>query len=128
MLGGACLKIILKVKCLSWHRKKDSVITMLLLAFVLTFLSGFSFGHVLQQSTARFCSPPAAGQFRAAVYEHELVLPSECLDRVCSRQEAVQLMERNLAVLEDQILEAASQGYIVAGNTINRDPVLQVPI
>ena len=49
-------------------------------------------------------------QFRAAVYEHELVVPSACLDRVCSRQEAIELMEINLAVLEEQIVEAANQG------------------
>ena len=49
------------------------------------------------------------GQFRAAVYEHELVLPTSCSSRVCSREEAINLMEVNLKVLEEQVVEAAKQ-------------------
>ena len=36
---------------------------------------------------------PAPGQYRAAVYEHELVLAGDCTTRLCSRQEAIQHME-----------------------------------
>ena len=44
------------------------------------------------------------------MYEHELVLPSACTSRLCTREEAVELMEINLAVLEEQVVEAARQG------------------
>ena len=53
---------------------------------------------------------PGPGMFRAAVYEHELVLPTSCSDRICSREEAMTLMEINLRVLEKQVVEAAVQG------------------
>ena len=58
----------------------------------------------------KFESPPGAGQFRAAVYEHELVVPSACTAQVCSRQEAIELMEVNLATLEKQVEQAALNG------------------
>ena len=44
------------------------------------------------------------------MYEHELVVPSACTDKVCSRQEAIELMEVNLMELEHQVEEAARQG------------------
>ena len=50
------------------------------------------------------------GQFRAAIYEHELVLPEACLYKVCSREDAVDLMEVNLQILERQVIEAAENG------------------
>ena len=50
------------------------------------------------------------GQFRAAVYEHELVLPEACLYKVCSREDAVDLMEVNLQILERKVIEAAENG------------------
>ena len=49
-------------------------------------------------------------QFRAAVYEHELVLPEACLYKVCSREDAVDLMEVNLQILERKVIEAAENG------------------
>ena len=55
-------------------------------------------------------SSPGPGQFRAAVFEHKLVLPTSCSSRLCTREEATQLMEINLSVLEDQVVEAARQG------------------
>jgi len=55
-------------------------------------------------------SPPSTGQFRAAVYEHELTVPWTCTNKLCTREEAIQLMEINLAVLRGQVAEAASQG------------------
>merc|ERR1712212_1381635 len=55
-------------------------------------------------------SPPAPGQFRAAVYEHELSVPWPRTTSVCSRDQAIQLMEINLAVLRRQVEEAAEQG------------------
>jgi len=53
---------------------------------------------------------PAAGQFRAAVYEHELTVPWTCTEQLCTREQAIQLMEVNLAILREQVEEAASQG------------------
>ena len=50
------------------------------------------------------------GQFRAAVFEHELVLPEACLYKVCSREDAVDLMEVNLQILERKVIEAAENG------------------
>ena len=74
---------------------------MLLFLFLLMFVSPpSSLGQ----------SDPGPGQFRAAVYEHELVVPSACTSRVCTREEAVDLMEINLGVLEEQVVEAARQG------------------
>ena len=54
--------------------------------------------------------PVEAGQFRAAVYEHELLVPFSCLARLCSRDEAISLMEDNLRLLELEVVEAARQG------------------
>ena len=51
-----------------------------------------------------------SGEFRAAVYEHEVILPISCLARLCSRDEAISLMEENLWVMEQQVVEAARQG------------------
>ena len=50
------------------------------------------------------------GQFRAAIFEHELVLPEACLYKVCSREDAVDLMEVNLQILERKVIEAAENG------------------
>ena len=50
------------------------------------------------------------GQFRAAVFEHELVLPEACLYKVCSREEAIDLMEVNLQMMERKVIEAAENG------------------
>ena len=50
------------------------------------------------------------GKFRAAIYEHELVIPEECLYKVCSREDAVELMEVNLQILETKVVEAAENG------------------
>ena len=50
------------------------------------------------------------GQFRAAVFEHELVLPEACLYKVCSREDAINLMEVNLQILESKVIEAAENG------------------
>ena len=50
------------------------------------------------------------GQFRAAVLEHELLLPSPCLTSLCSRARAIQLMEQNLWLMEQQVEEASRQG------------------
>ena len=69
-----------------------------------------SISHLLFPVLVLSVSPPGPGQFRAAVYEHELVLPTSCSDRVCSREEAVSLMEVNLLVLEEQVVEAGRQG------------------
>ena len=44
------------------------------------------------------------------MYEHELVVPTACTGTVCSRQEAILLMEENLMELEHQVEEAARQG------------------
>jgi len=55
-------------------------------------------------------SVPASGQFRAAVYEHELTVPWTCTQNLCTREQAIQMMEVNLAVLRGQVEEAASQG------------------
>ena len=75
---------------------------LLLLLFLINSLSGWP----SPSSPPR----PAGGQFRAAVLEHELVLPSSCLTTPCSRARAVQLMEENLWVMEQQVVEAARQG------------------
>jgi pantetheine hydrolase len=56
---------------------------------------------------------PEPATFLAAVYEHELVVPWACTERVCSREEAVQAMQVNLAVLRDQVAEAARQGAAI---------------
>jgi len=48
--------------------------------------------------------------FRAAVYEHLIIEPQMCQERVCTRQEAINAMETNLQVLAHQVEEAASQG------------------
>ena len=50
------------------------------------------------------------GQFRAAVFEHELILPEACLYKVCSREEAIDLMEVNLQMMERKVNEAAENG------------------
>ena len=50
------------------------------------------------------------GTFRAAIYEHELVLPEACLYTVCSREDAIDLMEVNLQILERKVIEAAENG------------------
>ena len=60
--------------------------------------------------TAASPAPPAAGQFRAAVLEHELTVPWTCTQNLCTRDQAIQLMEVNLAVMRGQVAEAASQG------------------
>ena len=53
---------------------------------------------------------PKEGKFRAAVFEHELVLPEACLYKVCSREDAIELMEINLQILEAKVIEAAENG------------------
>ena len=53
---------------------------------------------------------PKEGKFRAAVFEHELVLPEACLYKVCSREDAIELMEINLEILEAKVIEAAENG------------------
>ena len=50
------------------------------------------------------------GKFRAAVFEHELILPEACLYKVCSREDAIELMEINLEILEAKVIEAAENG------------------
>merc|ERR1711936_212617 len=55
-------------------------------------------------------SVPTDGKFRAAVYEHQLTLPWSCTQTLCSREEAIQHMEVNLAVLREQVVEASIQG------------------
>ena len=42
--------------------------------------------------------------------EHEVLLPSACLTTVCSRARAIQLMEQNLWLMEQQVVEAARLG------------------
>ena len=59
---------------------------------------------------ANITRPIQEGQFRAAVFEHELVLPEACLYKVCSREDAVDLMEVNLQILERKVIEAAENG------------------
>ena len=59
---------------------------------------------------ANITHPIKEGQFRAAVFEHELVLPEACLNKVCSREDAVDLMEVNLQILERKVIEAAENG------------------
>ena len=65
---------------------------------------------LVSPSLSQSSPSPGPGQFRAAVYEHELVLPTSCSSRLCTREEAVKLMEINLGVLEQQVVEAARQG------------------
>ena len=72
--------------------------------FYFGILTLFSSGH------ANITRPTQEGQFRAAVFEHELVLPEACLNKVCSREEAVDLMEVNLQILERKVIEAAEKG------------------
>ena len=57
-------------------------------------------------------SPLAPGQWRAAVYEHVLTSPAMlgCSQTVCSREEAVLVLQTNLATLLPQVEEAAGQG------------------
>ena len=50
------------------------------------------------------------GKFRAAVFEHELILPEACLYKVCSREDAIELMDINLEILEAKVIEAAENG------------------
>ena len=52
------------------------------------------------------------GKWRAAVYEHVLVTASDvgCTETVCTRDQAIELMEANLAVLRENVEEAARQG------------------
>ena len=65
---------------------------------------------LLQQVSCFLAPAPEPGMFRAAVYEHELVLPWDCTQRLCTRQEAIVAMEVNLRVLREQVVEAASKG------------------
>lgn len=52
---------------------------------------------------------PQAGCFVAAVYEHQSVLSPDPLALI-SRQEALELMDQNLAVYEEQVMAAARKG------------------
>ena len=83
------------------------LLTLLTLKTVTTMLVFLLTMMISPPSTALSAIP---GQFRAAVYEHELVNPTNCSSRVCSREEAKALMEINLSVLEKQVVEAAKQG------------------
>jgi len=52
------------------------------------------------------------GKWRAAVYEHLLVTAGDvgCTQAVCTRDQAVELLETNLATLRDNAAAAAEQG------------------
>ena len=71
--------------------------------------SCFGILSLISASIALF-SKPKEGHFRAAVYEHDLIVPDACLYKVCSREEAISLMEVNLQILEEQVLAAARNG------------------
>jgi len=47
---------------------------------------------------------------RAAVYEHDLIVPEECLNNVCLREAALFYIEANLLILEAQVVQAARNG------------------
>ncbi|XP_004483695.1 pantetheine hydrolase VNN2 [Dasypus novemcinctus] len=51
----------------------------------------------------------ALGTFKAAVYEHAVILPNQTL-RVVSQEDALLLMNKNLDILEAEIKQAAQQG------------------
>merc|ERR1712126_14098 len=53
-----------------------------------------------------------AGQWRAAVYEHQLVTPASfgCTTRICTREEAIEVIASNLEVLIPKVEEAARLG------------------
>ena len=72
----------------------------------------FYFGILILFSSlhANITRPTQEGQFRAAVFEHELILPEACLYKVCSREDAINLMEVNLQILESKVIEAAENG------------------
>ena len=72
----------------------------------------FYFGILILFSSlqANITRPTQEGQFRAAVFEHELILPEACLYKVCSREDAINLMEVNLQILESKVIEAAEDG------------------
>ena len=53
---------------------------------------------------------PKEGHFRAAVYEHDLIVPEECLNNVCLREAALFYIEANLVILEAQVVKAARNG------------------
>ena len=65
---------------------------------------------LLDSLSANIKNLPMEGKFRAAVFEHELVLPEACLYKVCSREDAIELMEINLQILEAKVIEAAENG------------------
>jgi len=71
--------------------------------------SCFGILSLISASIALF-PKPKEGHFRAAVYEHDLIVPDACLYKVCSREEAISLMEVNLQILEEQVLAAARNG------------------
>lgn len=48
------------------------------------------------------------GKFKAAVYEHAVILPEDP-KQIVSRAEALQLMQQNLAVYSQQAAEAKRQ-------------------
>ena len=66
---------------------------------------------LLQQVSCFLVAAPEPGMFRAAVNEHELVLPCDYTQRLCTRQEAVVAMEVNLRVADgsNPCLEAGHQ-------------------
>ena len=53
---------------------------------------------------------PKEGHFRAAVYEHDLIVPEDCLNNVCLREVALGYIELNLQILEEQVVKAARNG------------------
>ena len=65
---------------------------------------------LFKSSNADINLPIKEGTFRAAVFEHELVLPEACLYTVCSREDAINLMDVNLQILERKVIEAAENG------------------
>jgi len=78
-----------------------------LVSFLLSFATSYK---LITPENLDLSSRPKEGKFRAAVYEHELVVPTACLSTVCTREEAIVLMEVNLRILEEQIIDAARQG------------------
>jgi len=83
---------------------------MLKLSFTFSFFALAASSILITPNNLDLPSRPKAGQFRAAVYEHELVPPTACVSTICSREEAIELMEVNLRIMEEQIIEAAGQG------------------
>ena len=76
-----------------------SLWTLLTLAVVLR--------HALPPGVCANQMPPR-GRFKAAVYEHAVILPADP-KQVVSRQEALRLMQQNLAVYSRQAAEAKRQ-------------------